>query len=65
MCIRDRQVALHRANTSLEIQKKAEAVFPQGPEGIRGIYIASRYGEKAVDGEIVRRMERLVRELED
>lgn len=63
--LRARQVALHRANTSLEIQKKAEAVFPQGPEGIRGIYIASRYGEKAVDGEIVRRMERLVRELED
>lgn len=58
------KVELHKDDTSLEIQKKAKVLFPQGPEEIRDIYIASRYGQKAVNGEMVRRMEGLVRELE-
>jgi len=58
-----RQVAIHKADTTLEVQQRAEAVFTHLPQEIRDIYIASRYGEKAVDVETVKEMERLVREL--
>ena len=55
---------LTEADTTLEIQKKAELSFPQGPEKIRSIYIASRYGEKEVDSTMVAQMKRLYNGLE-
>lgn len=57
------RVDLTRANTSLEVNEKAESVFTHGPEEIRDIYVASRYGEKEVDSAAVRRMEQLYKEL--
>lgn len=58
-----KKVEVLRSDTSLEINDKAQAVFPAGTERIRGIYIESRYGEKPVDQESVQEMERLCKEL--
>lgn len=57
------QVGLTKTDTSLEIQKKAETIFPHGPQQIRDIYIASRYGEKEVDSTVVTQMEQLYKQL--
>ncbi len=57
------KTALTKADTTLEIQEKAEAIFPQGPKQIRDIYIASRYGDKEVDGTVASQMERLYKGL--
>lgn len=59
-----REVDLIEADTSLDIQKKAEAVFPDGPKAIRGIYIDSRYGEKEADSATAKQMGQLCNGLE-
>jgi hypothetical protein len=58
-----KKVELTQADTSLEIQEKAEIVYPQGPEEIRAIYIASRYGEKEADSAAVAQIEHLYKDL--
>lgn len=58
-----KKVELTQADTSLEIQEKAEIVFPQGPEEIRNIYIASRYGEKEADSASAAQIEQLYKDL--
>lgn len=57
------KVELTKADTSLVIQEKAEIVFPQGPEEIRDIYIASRYGEKEADSATAAQIEQLYKGL--
>lgn len=52
-------------DTSLDINRKAEAVLAGGTERIRQIYIESRYGEKEADRGILTEMEKLYRELHE
>lgn len=58
-----RQVALSAADTSLDVQKKAEMVFPQVSPEIREIYLPCRYGEKEPDKAAADKMEKLCKEL--
>ncbi|HCX79593.1 MAG TPA: hypothetical protein DG577_09285 [Firmicutes bacterium] len=58
-----KKVELTKADTSLVIQEKAEIVFPQGPEEIRDIYIASRYGEKEADSATAAQIGQLYKDL--
>lgn len=50
-------------DTSLEINAKAEAVFPEDASKIRAIYIRSRYGGKQADGETVAEMARIQKKI--
>lgn len=58
-----RNVDLANSDTSWEIQKKAEPLFPEGPQQMRQIYVASRYGEKEVSSATAQAMEQLYKEL--
>lgn len=53
------KIELTKSDTTKEIKEKAEHVFPHGPEPIRSIYIASRYGEKLIDDNQVAQMKGL------
>lgn len=58
-----RQVELSGTDTSQDIEAKALAVFPQGTQEIRQIYLPSRYGQIEGDSDLAARMEKLYREL--
>lgn len=60
-----RDLKLNLADTSQEIQDKAETLFPYGPAGIRETYISCRYGEKEPTEAELLEMKRLYKELKE
>ena len=58
-----KDIEVIKSDTSLDINKKAEKVFSKEIEKIREIYINTRYGDKKVDENIVKEMEKLYKNL--
>ncbi|MBU5313670.1 hypothetical protein KQI38_16730 [Tissierella carlieri] len=58
-----KKIQILKSDTSLDINEKAEEIFEDKIEGIRKIYIDSRYGNKDADKNIVEEMESLYKNL--
>jgi len=56
-------VIINVSDTSLEVNIKAEEVFPAGAERLRAIYIDSRYGNRDVDLRTVQEIAKMYKEL--
>lgn len=61
--LRRSDIEILETDTSLEVNEKAKEVFDEEIEGIREIYINTRYGGKYVDASTVEEMKNLYRNL--
>lgn len=61
--VKRNDIEIEKADTSFDVNKKANNIFEKGIEKIREIYIESRYGDKEIDKNRVEEIENLYKNL--
>lgn len=57
------KIELKKSDTTLEINEKAEKIIREDINGVRSIYIDSRYSDKKIDESMVEKMQKLYKKL--